>query len=1492
MFAFNKNILRPRRVLIKLRFGIESLAVAALLVLITSSGAVARVGVQQTPTDLLVNIVPEEAVLAGAQWKTEGGTWNSSGNQSALTAGKYEIEFYRLAEWEEPVEVSVNIIEGHVTKKTAAYKRLNNFNIGEIPPQTIWHGKPVRFIIHSDKMGPGSIFSQEIVGNVTGNMSLDSSAGHFSYAPDSQDKEPFSVIFRAVSGEHMVVQTVSFTPVPNIQPEQSAFGLEPIHAFPSVEDSDYIIEDDVIGETKVFNWVERPTRIVTIIGKTLIIKEGHPNGLYERYNSHLDIAQLTIHAEKVIIGSPFHLPQTNVSIFARELSFEDPPNIVSNSEKAQIITTPWDPIDRAGTGEPFTCGGQTCHIPNKGKQGLKGGDISLNVGVFYFTEPGYDDRFISQGGKGQQGGPGMPGPNGSSLASTGDNPFGNFYGSPPNWQSTIYVKRIDRICLSYEGGLICRADSEKLVAEKGAKDGWPTKGWYAVGAGIPGDPGDGGDMYINIASHKIANYVNKNGGFPGDMGENYSGGTPGNPNPAYKYKLYVNKSISGSYISHNWVSIGSNTTEKGADAPAPGPDKPVGQAGLFTQVGNSLSWLSPHALRMIVSYGQDVYLYGYVNEAREIFFEYSEILEACLSSSCRNDFSEDWVFEFEQINSELLALVHRIDSNLDYFANPAGWVPMLSFELTRKAFDNEVKHAINSMYLSYWIAKAETTLINRKQGMQNMIALLKSGIDESTALLTKAIQNLPVIEVEARNIAGEVAVLQQSLKWLEEELIERAENNVEDRHKLDRWKKTARFLGAVCTIVPIGQPVLGGIGQGLAVLSNIPNEVTEDPWLLLKDMKYLEATVDKDFSNFEDNVKGLVDEIKKVNVDDLAAFKTSYKGVTTKLSPVIQTVKKLNGLRKEFQVPKSEVDAELQKLKASDPEFVQLADEVATLISRKESLNSQIVDTMQIIARVPAEIEKDYLAADEMNREISGVSKILNPRILVHLKEIEKRAKERLLKYQYYLAKAYEYRQLVSYPGELRLTALVEETLNLATTVQAENDLTPDKFNTLATIYEEELAGIAEEILQWYIDNPPSKRVVDTFQIKDDDISNLNNEHSITLNLMEQGLFFPDEEDIRLADISVKTDFMDWSLDSASATKATTNINIEHFGLSKLVKDGKIFQFKHYSETTSNPLNWSGRYNGLFNEYVEEEPSPADASLLKSLLYDGATDSDLLIYSRPGGWADISISKVDHPDNDTRVDIVKLPLTISYDYRKRRADLVRLQIEVSQEKLQPLFTIDAIDINGRSDGMGHLSRYYVIGATVIVEVPNRHGTWTFKKWVDQEGKELGNNRTLGVYLSKDKVVRAVFIAGESDGDGLPDDWEWTTFGTLDRDGAGDYDNDLLVDAKEYYLGTNPLDSDFDDDGYTDGRDVAPTDSSRWAHDIAPLIDLIFVPNGDLNRDSCVDRLDLAALMSIVRGISQPDLSVNYDLNDDEQINIADARELVTLFTNPRGSICQ
>ena len=99
-------------------------------------------------------------------------------------------------------------------------------------------------------------------------------------------------------------------------------------------------------------------------------------------------------------------------------------------------------------------------------------------------------------------------------------------------------------------------------------------------------------------------------------------------------------------------------------------------------------------------------------------------------------------------------------------------------------------------------------------------------------------------------------------------------------------------------------------------------------------------------------------------------------------------------------------------------------------------------------------------------------------------------------------------------------------------------------------------------------------------------------------------------------------------------------------------------------------------------------------------------------------------------------------------------------------------------------------------------VPSELGDYTLKASileVDPADSDQANNQYFWSYSTTE--------LSDSDGDGLPDEWEQEHFKTLARDGYGDFDGDGLTDFEEYFRNTDPADRDTDNDGMDDGWEV-------------------------------------------------------------------------------------
>ncbi len=773
-----------------------------------------------------------------------------------------------------------------------------------------------------------------------------------------------------------------------------------------------------------------------------------------------------------------------------------------------------------------------------------------------------------------------------------------------------------------------------------------------------------------------------------------------------------------------------------------------------------LAWLSPYAVKMVAAHARDAYLYGYTVEAGEILGEYRELLETYMGLETWDSVEGTWQLELEQMYGEVVTLLHRIENGLDYFGNPPGWVPMLSFEITKAFYEQEINRAVRVMYLSYWVQNKAATIAEKSAALRRSREAVWGQTQDFANQYTQVQALIPKLKSDAARIAAQIgradsggcSGLLCQLKQKEEELIARADKIVQKRHEVPWWKKMLKGLSGIVTSTISGAASGGKAGAAAGFATGTITALTDtfleekDPWPAINNRTGVAKTfyeIDFEAASGEwlDNFDAIPNDLNAVEQSGAAGY---LQGLRAQAASMAGGMHQIKEALKETSLSNEEVAVELKKLKAADARFNSLVDQVTQLSVEKEVFNRQLTAAMQKVSTLSNAITNNLLAIDGMNRNASHLNRVVDPRATMYVKDMEQRATERLRKYHYYLAKSYEYRLLKPSPMDLNIGNMFAAMQSI---VSVDGTLDDSAFDALKTVYEEQLWALTDQIYRDYQENKSYEATAPVrLELTAAQIASLNAGSKVVINLKDAARFQYNEENTRIVDVEVET--LEFHVEGTYDWRDYFDLEIEHSGVSRLQKDGEIYQFVHYKDVAqeTNPINWNERHfaDGYWQPVDRSE---ASESMLFSLLSNcqNAGTGDIMLYARPGAWADIVIKKAPHEENSGELVIDSVRLLVRYDRIIRPSQFSTLQIATQPQGLVPYFAVGRVDRWGRRDGVGELYRTYNTGLSTTVAAPVQSGDYSFVKWTDGAGNEVSQSAALSVFLDSNRKRIAQYV---------------------------------------------------------------------------------------------------------------------------------------------------
>jgi hypothetical protein len=859
------------------------------------------------------------------------------------------------------------------------------------------------------------------------------------------------------------------------------------------------------------------------------------------------------------------------------------------------------------------------------------------------------------------------------------------------------------------------------------------RGENAVASGFPGSGGIGGTLRstLNLSSHATST-----GGAAGARGGDYVGGVL--TARQFIYRVTNTRFRLGEEI----VTHSDTTAPKAAGQNRSAPFASAGGDGSVQAVSNAGAWVHSFALRSIVQFAKDAYLNGRIAETRRLLGEYQELLRAHQRVVAPDQELSDEEFaelvNLDQLLAEVENLVHRLDSNLDYFGNPAGWVPMLSFEANFLAFQNEVNQSVPILYLAYWLNHAATNLQATLGATEQAKDDLEAERGRMEVSFNEAQAVIPRLKTEAETIARQIGMLQFQISDKLEELEQRARDNVAERHKLPFWKKALGVLSVAADLVPVGQPTVGRIGAGIGLLAQVDPEHPIESAKKLAPQAFGVMTNKNISVCFGTNAPPITSTNAPGTNDVKKARQERLKRLTECAKFLGGELKELAGVFKEAQVDDKELAAELEKLKASDPELRDLTAQLEVLNVEKARFAQELAAALQVIGAFSSGLAENLVATHELEDRIAIGLNALDHGALLHIKEMERRARDRLVQYQYFLAKSFQYRQLRPFTGNLQLTRLFTRFQQLVE-VSTSHILSQQEFENLKGIFVNELRDLVAQSLDNV--NAPSRSFPKSYRLNAEQRRQLNEEGQVVLNFKELGLINVGDENVRLADLRTRV-LATHPVGGPVGSLALVRVNYEHLGVSRLTSGGRTFVFRHYQTENVNPIVWNAIFDANTGQTVNSTLSAAQQSLISVLLAQQPVPvTNLVFFSQPAAHAEIRLTKDVSSDNGTDFVIDDLLFEIQYDFTPTSGNLRELNVRVSGD-LEPVIVVSQPDINSQQDGQGDFIRVFPPFTLVSLQAPATYGQFVFDRWMVNNQPQTTQVPAVAVILSGNTQVEA------------------------------------------------------------------------------------------------------------------------------------------------------
>jgi hypothetical protein len=892
-------------------------------------------------------------------------------------------------------------------------------------------------------------------------------------------------------------------------------------------------------------------------------------------------------------------------------------------------------------------------------------------------------------------------------------------------------------------------------SQKWGQDDSPTKGNDALAPGKPGNGGDGGELLINRV--ELKNGWRNTAGSAGSKAKNVDGGRPGTPINSGDYTLKLYYDLLGSNNGRVESKHNKVTTKEGDSFKAPAASKGDGDAPKAQLADNANAWLHPELLRHMLLFVRDLYLANKRVRAELLLAAYDDALQtACpvklkaapggrIERTFKPAWSEANEDEWSAAGLQIAMLRQRLEAGLDFYGNPAGYMPLLSLTGALRLYDFDTKTALRTLLLADWVRGRTTAKEDAGDALDSAIDLLNEASDKAATQVGKAHDTITRLKGEINTLLDQIDAARTDLNALSTELYNQAST---DLTKKAHTKFLLNTAAAVMQVIPYGQPVLGSLGDLTAVVAEFDADepataigkagetIKDAVEAYEKSRKAGEKTVKDAVAEYKKNRKEAGKPAKKKGEQRAAdkAGKVSRLGVAAQgLGPAISHMAKAVSA---LSVSQAQVDAEMKKLAAESPKWAEFTKKLEKLNDSKSTTFAKMLAATQEIAEGYGQIAENEVAVAGMASDQAKDLAAINPASTQYIAAMGQRARMALTAALYQLVRSYETTVFAPLAVNWQMSNVYDHVKRLVDETSGKGvEKLLAQASVLEPIFQEAVVEVRKLLLKdAVLEMKNSKQSLTIDGSYPELLKALNEARMVEIDPMDRGVIPPGRHRISVADVTLAQLEFDPATEPKSGNAEVT-LSIGEEGIVRV--DERL-----YGVRRTKPWQWSWTRDFTSSDINAETPSLQSLDLL-NLVTDDKNNSVRQKLAMPPAWATwtLKIRFTDLPKRAPEPILRRLVLKIGTDYVPAPAR--QFVLDVRSDDPSAMLVCSKADMAEYKDGTGSLYRVYPKNTAVTLEAKPSSPEWTFSRWIVDD--KPSRAAKLSLTLDKHYEVRAAFL---------------------------------------------------------------------------------------------------------------------------------------------------